>query len=174
MEYPRFLVLEANSFEENAYPIAASWSIADGQLKAILIHPEEEWTDWDSSNEDRHGINREQLTMTGETVLDVIRELNEDVDKQPVYVTEPYLYSNWLNTMYDAYGSEVPFDLITATELFGMTETELDEELENLSLNLLLDSKVPEDKVKTMLELYQRLLEAGLLPEASQPKQDED
>jgi len=165
MEYPRFLVLEASSFEEDAYPVAASWSIADGQLKAILIRPEDEWTKWDSSNEDRHGLNREQLTMMGETVLDVIRELNDDVDKQPVYVTEPFLYQSWLSTMYEAYGAEVPFDIFPAYELFGMTEEDLEEELENLASNLLLDVKVPEDRIKSMLELYQRLLDAGLIPD---------
>ena len=54
MEYPRFLVLESSSYDEDGYPIAASWSIADGQLKAILIRPEDEWREWDASNEDTH------------------------------------------------------------------------------------------------------------------------
>jgi len=163
MEYPRFLVLESSSYEEDAYPIAACWSIADGLLKDVLIRPEDEWTKWDASNEDRHGITRNQIEMVGETVLDVIRELSEDVDKQPVYVSEPYLYQKWLSTLYAAYGAELPFDLVPISELFSMTEAELEEELENLSSNLLLDLKVPEERVRTCLELYARLLEAGLV-----------
>lgn len=163
MEYPRFLVLESSSFEEDAYPIAACWSIADGQLKDVLIRPEDEWQAWDASNEDRHGITRSQIEMVGETVLDVIRELSDDVDKQPVYVNEPYLYEKWLTTLYGAYGAELPFDIVPATELFQMSEAELEEELENLSSNLLLDLKVPEERVRTCLELYARLTSAGLL-----------
>lgn len=163
MEYPRFLVLESSSYEEDAYPIAACWSIADGQLKDVLIRPEDEWTQWDASNEDKHGITRNQIEMVGETVLDVIRELSEDVDKQPVYVKEPYLYQKWLSTLYAAYGAELPFDLLPAGELFNMEEAELEEELVNLSSNLLLDLKVPEERVRTHLELYQRLLDAGLV-----------
>jgi len=163
MEYPRFLVLEASSYEEDAYPIAASWSIADGQLKAILIRPEDQWRDWDASNEDHQGITRSQIEMVGETALDVIRELSEDVDKSPVYVNEPFLYERWLNTLYSAYGVEIPFDIYPATDLFQMKQEELEEELENLSSNLLLDLKVPEDRVRTQLELFQRLLDSGLI-----------
>jgi len=163
MEYPRFLVLESSSYEEDAYPIAACWSIADGQLKDVLIRPEDEWRQWDASNEDRHGITRQQIEMVGETVLDVIRELSEDVDKQPVYVREPYMYRKWLSTLYEAYGAEVPFDVFPATDLFNMGEAELEEELENLASNLLLDLKVPEERVRTCLELYQRLMDSGLV-----------
>ena len=163
MEYPRFLVLEASSYEEDAYPIAASWSIADGQLKAILIRPEDQWRAWDASNEDRHGITREQIEMVGETALDVIRELSEDVDKSPVYVSEPYLYEHWLKTLFSAYGVEVPFDIYPASDLFQMPTAELEEELENLASNLLLDLKIPEDRVRTQLELFQRLLDSGLV-----------
>ena len=167
MEYPRFLVLESSSYEEDAYPIAACWSIADGQLKDVMIRPEDEWRTWDASNEDRHGITRNQIELVGETVLDVIRELSEDVDKQPVYVSEPYLYTKWLSTLYSAYGAELPFEVVPMTELFKMEEAELQEELENLSSNLLLDLKVPEEKVRTCLELYARLLSAGLVEDYS-------
>jgi len=165
MEYPRFLVLEASSYEETGYPIAASWSIADGQLKAIMIRPEDEWQEWDSSNEDRHGLTRQQIEMVGESVLDVIRELAEDVDKSPVYVSEPYLYEKWLHRMYDAYGAEAPFDIYPLSDLFNMSDEELQEELEILSSNLLLDIKVPEDRVRTLLELYVRLKDSGLIKE---------
>lgn len=163
MEYPRFLVLETSSYEEDAYPIAASWSIASGELKAVLIRPEDEWTQWDASSEDQHGITRQQIEMVGESVLDVIRELADDVDKQPVYVSEPYLYEKWLNTLYGAYGAEPPFEIVDACELFKMDRAELEEELENLSLNLLLELKVPEDRMRTQLELFQRLTDSGLL-----------
>ena len=140
MEYPRFLVLEASSYEEDAYPIAASWSISDGQLKDVMIRPEDQWRAWD-----------------------VIRELSEDVDKCPVYVSEPYLYQRWLNTLYSAYGAEIPFEIYPASDLFQMSSEELEEELENLSSNLLLDLKVPEERVRTQLELFQRLLDSGLI-----------
>ncbi len=163
MEYPRFLVLEASSYEEDAYPIAASWSISDGQLKDVMIRPEDQWRAWDASNEDRHGITRSQIELVGETVLDVIRELSEDVDKCPVYVSEPYLYQRWLNTLYSAYGAEIPFEIYPASDLFQMSQEELEEELENLSSNLLLDLKVPEERVRTHLELFQRLLDSGLI-----------
>ncbi len=163
MEYPRFLVLESSSYEEDAYPIAASWSIATGELKAILIRPEDEWQQWDSSNEDSHGVSREQIEMQGESVLDVIREMSDDFDKKPVFVKEPYLYEKWLDTMYQAYGSELPFDLVNVEDIFKMPHEELEEELVNISNNLLLDIRVSEERVRCMLELYQRLTQAGII-----------
>lgn len=163
MEYPRFLVLESSSYEEDAYPIAASWSIGTGELKAILIRPEDEWQQWDSTNEDSHGITRQQIEMQGESVLDVLREMSDDFDKQPVFVTEPYLYEKWLNTMYRAYGTELPFDLVSTEDIFKMPLIELEEELANISNNLLLDLKVSEDRVRCMLELFHRLTAAGMI-----------
>ena len=163
MEYPRFLVLESSSYEEDAYPIAASWSIATGELKAILIRPEDEWQQWDSSNEDSHGITRQQIEMQGESVLDVLREMSDDFDKQPVFVTEPYLYEKWLDTMYRAYGAEVSFDLVSVEDIFKMPLEDIEEELSNISNNLLLDLKVSEDRVRCMLELFQRLTVAGII-----------
>jgi hypothetical protein len=163
MEYPRFLVLESSSYEEDAYPIAASWSIASGELKAILIRPEDEWQQWDSTNEDSHGITRQQIEMQGESVLDVLREMSDDFDKQPVFVMEPYLYGKWLSTMYGAYESELPFDLVSVEDIFKMPKDELEEELVNISNNLLLDIKVSEERVRCMLELYHRLLGAGII-----------
>ncbi len=163
MEYPRFLVLESSSYEEDAYPIAASWSIATGELKAILIRPEDEWQQWDSTNEDSHGITRQQIEMQGESVLDVLREMSDDFDKQPVFVTEPYLYEKWLDTMYRAYGAEVSFDLVSVEDIFKMPLEDIEEELSNISNNLLLDLKVSEDRVRCMLELFQRLTVAGII-----------
>ncbi len=163
MEYPRFLVLEASSYEEGAYPIAACWSISDGQLKDVLIRPEQEWLKDDASNEDSQVIPRQQLELTGESALDVVRELSEDVDKQQVYVIEPFLYRQWLGTLYGAFAAEVPFDMVPLSDLFFMSGPELEEELENLSNNLLLDLRVPEERVRTLLELYVRLRDSGAI-----------
>ena len=163
MEYPRFLVLEASSYEEDAYPVAASWSISTGQLKAVLIRPEDEWRESETSTNDNHYITRSHTELVGESVLDVIRELSEDVDKQLVYASEPYLYRKWLTTMYGAYGAEVSFDIVPLTDLFLMPAGQLEEELENLASNLLLDLKVSEERVRTLLELYSRLQESELL-----------
>lgn len=163
MEYPRFLVLEASSYEEDAYPVAASWSISDGQLKAVLIRPEDEWRESETSTNNTHHITRDHTEMVGESVLDVIRELSEDVDKQPVYVSDAYLQGKWLSTLYSAYGAEVSFDIVPTTDLFLMTESQLEEELENLASNLLLDLKIAEERVRTLLELYSRLKDSGLL-----------
>ncbi len=163
MEYPRFLVLQASSYEEGAFPVAACWSIHDGQLKDVLIRPEDEWLQTDAANEDNQEISRHQLELTGESALDVVRELSEDVDKQQVYVSEPYLYRKWLSTLYGAFGAEVSFDMVPLTDLFFMSSAELEEELENLSSNLLLDLRVPEERVRTLLELYVRLRDLGTI-----------
>ena len=163
MEYPRFLVLEASSYEDDAYPVAACWSISDGQLKDVLIRPEQEWIKSDASNEDSQVIPRQQLELTGESALDVVRELSEDVDKQQVYVSEPFLYRQWLSTLYGSFAAEVPFDMVPLSDLFFMSEPELEEELENLSNNLLLDLRVPEERVRTLLELYVRLRASGAI-----------
>jgi hypothetical protein len=163
MEYPRFLVLEASSYQEDAYPVAACWSISDGQLKDVLIRPEQEWINVDASNEDIQTLTRQQLELTGESALDVVRELSEDVDKQQVYVSETYLYRHWLSTLYSAFGAEFSFEIAPLSDLFFMSESELEEELQNLSSNLLLDLRVPEERVRTLLELYSRLRESGAL-----------
>ena len=35
--FPLFIDIEASSPDENGFPISISWSLADGQLKSVLI-----------------------------------------------------------------------------------------------------------------------------------------
>jgi hypothetical protein len=164
MEYPRFLVLEANSYDEDGYPIAAAWSLGEGTLKSVLVRPEDDWHEWDASNEDRHSITREQIEIMGESVLDLLREMSDDFEKVPVYVESTYLSEIWLNRMYEAYGAELPFEIYPVTDAFtGFDEHALEQELQVLADNLFLDLRIPEEKVRLYLELYHRLTNASLV-----------
>jgi hypothetical protein len=53
--------------------------------------------------------------------------------------------------------------LVSVEEMFKMPNEELEEELINISNNLLLDIKVSEERVRCMLELFHRLTVAGVI-----------
>lgn len=118
MPYPLFIDFEASSYEEDSYPIAVSWSLPDGQIKSVLIIPEDDWTDWDPGNAMARGITREHLFEQGFSALDVIREMNEDLADAQVFIDGLDYDQELLDRLFEAYGETPAFELVSVGELF--------------------------------------------------------
>ena len=113
MPYPLFLDLEGSSHDEGAYPIAASWSLPDGQIKSSLIMPEDDWEDWDVGNLAARGITRDHLLDQGFSALDVIREMNLDFGDARVYIDGLDYDQELLDRLFEAYGEDPTFELVS-------------------------------------------------------------
>lgn len=112
MSYPLFLDLEGSSYDEESYPIAASWSLPDGQIKSVLIVPEDDWVDWDPGNLAARGITRDHLFEQGYSALEVIREMVLDLADAQVYCDGLDYDQELLERLFDAYGEEPNFELL--------------------------------------------------------------
>ena len=77
--FPLFIDIEASTPDSNGFPTSISWSLADGQLKTVLIIPDDDWEPWDNTDPD---VDLQHLFDQGVSGPDAIRELNEDLDGQ--------------------------------------------------------------------------------------------
>lgn len=162
IELPYFLVLDASSEEPEAHPIAAAWSIEEGQIKNTLICPEDDWHDWDPVTEDMTGISQDILEMQGESGLAVIREMVSDLDAKIVYVEDLTRTEELLTKLYDAYDQYPPFELAPVAEVFESLDYDQRLQLqEDICHDLGLNPYRAEEKVHIFLAMAAQLDQQG-------------
>lgn len=119
MTPPVIIDLEASGFGRGSYPIEVGYFMPDGQSYCTLIRPEPEWTHWDDSAGQVHGITREILAQHGKPAAEVCRVLNENLRGQRVYCDAWAHDYVWLSVMYDAAGLSPSFQLKDLRELLN-------------------------------------------------------
>lgn len=105
------MTIEASGYTEESYPVALSWTLHTGEYKSVFIRPEDNWTEWDTTLERFESKNRQDLLETGESALDVIRELDLDVEQGIIYVEDVEMMKLWLGRLFEAFDKEIPFDI---------------------------------------------------------------
>lgn len=149
--FPLFIDIEASSPDENAFPTVISWSLPDGQLKSILIIPDDEWDPWD--NADPH-IDLQHLFDQGVSGPDAIRELNEDLDGQTVYVDGLDDDECLLELLFETYNHTLSFEIATLRELFPRQGIENIFSLrQDIANEYQLDIEQTEDNVRALIFL---------------------
>ena len=152
MIFPQFLALELSSAEDNGFPIAISWSLPDGQLKSVLITPDDEWDPWENSAS--HG-DIQHLYDHGMTGPDVIHEMNEDLDGQTVFVEGLDEDEKFLDLLFETYSNSLGFEIAPITQLYPQMDFEsiltLREQISNENqFNL----EHLDDRIKALLFLH--------------------
>lgn len=149
--FPVFIDIEASTAEETSYPIAISWSLPDGQLKSVLVIPEDEWEPWDNADP---GIDVQHLFDHGMTGADIIRELNEDLDGLTVFVDGLDEDERLLEMLFDSFQQSIGFELAVITELFsGHTLENILFMREDIAREFQLDLETIEDRIRAHLFL---------------------
>ncbi len=147
--FPVFIDIDASTFDDNGFPIAIAWSLPDGQLKSVLIIPDDEWDPWE--NADPH-IDLQHLFDQGITGADIVRELNEDLDGQTVFIDGLDEDERLLEKLFDTYQQSMGFELAPMSELFR--EQDLESILamrEDTAREYQLDMELIEEKIKAMI-----------------------
>lgn len=149
--FPLFIDIEASTPDSNGFPISISWSLADGQLKTVLIIPDDEWDPWDNADPN---LDLQHLFDQGVSGPDVIRELNEDLDGQTVYIDGLDEDEPLLEKLFETYEQTLGFEIATINELFPkhdienilIMRTEISREYQ-------LDLELIEDRVRSFIFL---------------------
>lgn len=149
--FPVFIDIEASSAEDSSYPIAISWSLPDGQLKSVLVIPEDEWDPWENADPN---VDVQHLFDQGMTGADIIRELNEDLDGQTVYVDGLDEDERLLDMLFDSFQQSIGFELALLTNLFsGQTLESILLMREEIAREFQLDMETIEDRIRAHLFL---------------------
>lgn len=120
-----FFVLdfEASGLDwKDSYPIQAGYT--DGILKrCMLIKPMAHWWHWNDDSEKIHKIPRHVIDMTGENVVDVCNQMNEDLQGKQVWCDSMAHDEMWCNKLFCDAGVERKFNLLYY-RTFGMMDKE--------------------------------------------------
>jgi len=155
MDYPQFLDIEASMPDEGQYPVEISWTLRDGTIKSVIISPDDEWDPWDMAAPD---LDVQHLMDQGVSPGDIIRELNEDLGGQTVYVDGLDDDERLLELLFDACGAEPDFELATLKELSTSINFEdLLQQRREIAEQNSLDLEHCEDQVRCLLFLSQQL-----------------
>jgi len=152
MQYPQFIDIDMSTPDEGGFPTAISWSLPDGQLKSVLICPDDDWEPWDNTSDQ---VDIQHLLDQGVSGPDVIRELNDDLDGQTAFVDGLDNDEQLLDMLFETYGSTLSFEVATIAQLFPQTNLEsLLISRNEIASQYQFDLEQIEDKVRTLLHLY--------------------
>jgi hypothetical protein len=114
MTHPLFIDIEASHADDNAFPTSIAWSLPDGTHKSVIITPDSDWDPWENASPD---IDIQHLMDQGVSGPDVIREMNEDLDGQTVFVDGLDEDEALLELLFDTYNNTFGFELATIAQL---------------------------------------------------------
>lgn len=158
MQLPTFLDIEYCQTDTTLVPVAMAWSLSDGRMKTVVITPEDDWMPEDGELPD---LDQRYLDEQGVPLLEIVRELHEDLPDQTVYVDGLDPDDVLIDLIFSAVGHEPPFELAPISELI----TDLDREtLEDRRRQIMIDEglepQLPENGVYALLLLAR---EEGLM-----------
>ncbi|MCM0612339.1 hypothetical protein KFJ24_07605 [Marinobacter sediminum] len=160
MQAPRFLDIEYCQTDDALFPVAIAWSLADGRMKAVVITPEDDWL---SEDGDMGDIDLRYLEEQGVPLLELARELHEDLPDQTVYVDGLDPDEILIDKIFTALGQEAPFEIAPITELItGLDTDTLEDRRRQMMIDEGLEPQLPENGVYALLLLAK---EEGLLEE---------
>ncbi|MDX1459172.1 MAG: hypothetical protein R3276_16390 [Marinobacter sp.] len=158
MSIPRFLDIEYCQSDEVFFPTAIAWSLADGQMKTVMIEPDESWlpTDFDPPN-----VDLRLLQEQGVPLIEIARALHEDLPDETVYTDGLDPDETLVDLIFTAVGMEAPFELAPVSELItSLDRHDIEDRRRDLLFQEGLDPQLPENGVYALLLLAQ---EEGLI-----------
>ena len=158
MSIPRFLDIEYCQTDDALFPTAIAWSLADGQMKSVVIAPDEAWLPEDGDLGDTDLL---YLEEQGVPVLELVRELHEDLPDQTVYVDGMDPDEILVDLIFSAVQQDAPFEIAPIAELIsGLDSDAIEDQRRQLLFDEGLEPQLPENGVYALLLLAR---EAGCL-----------
>ncbi len=160
MSLPRFLDIEYCQTDSALFPNAIAWSLADGQMKTVVIAPDESWLPGDEEPGD---LDLQFLMEQGVPLIELVRELHEDLPDQTVYVDGLDPDEMLVDMIFSAVGHEPPFEIALISDLItGLDVESLEDRRHQLMIEEGLEPQLPENGVYALLLLAR---EEGYLDE---------
>lgn len=157
MKLPTFIAFEMTDVE-SGYPYAIAWSLPDGQYKSVLVRPEEEWLiDFETGQYNADVPSLQDLLDKGETVLDILKEWDLDLEDGELFCQDPVSAQYCLDLMFEAYGKECEYDVISEYDCYDNIESwDLDDQRRWIMDTEGLSATNCEDVVRSMIFLFAR------------------
>lgn len=160
MPAPRFLDIEYCQTDDVLFPTAMAWSLEDGRMKTVVIAPSDDWLPDDG---DLGDVDLFYLEEQGVPLIELARELHQDLPDQTVYVDGLDPDEVLVDLIFTAVGQDAPFEIAPVTELItGLDSDTLEDRRRELLFEESLEPQLPENGVYALLLLAR---EEGLFDE---------
>lgn len=149
MPEPRFLDIEYCQTDDALFPVAMAWSVENGQMKTVVIAPDDSWIPEDSELGD---VDLHYLEEQGVPLIEIVHELHQDLPDQTVYVDGMDPDEVLIDMIFDAVGDEPPFEIVGIESLItSLTREQLDDRRRQLLADEGLQPTLPENGVYALL-----------------------
>jgi len=146
---PRFLDIEYCQTEDALFPVAMAWSLENGQMKTVVIAPHDDWIPEDG---DLGDFDLLYLEEQGVPLIEIVRELHQDLPDQTVYVDGMDPDEILIDLIFDAVDSEAPFEIVGIESLItSLSREALDDRRRKLLTDEGLQPQLPENGVYALL-----------------------
>jgi len=146
---PRFLDIEYCQTEDTLFPVAMAWSLENGQMKTVVIAPHDDWIPEDG---DLGDFDLLYLEEQGVPLIEIVRELHQDLPDQTVYVDGMDPDEILIDLIFDAVDSEAPFEIVGIELLItSLSREALDDRRRQLLTDEGLQPQLPENGVYALL-----------------------
>ena len=122
MSFPHLVSFEFYSNDDTLYPSHLSWTLRDTTYKSITIRPDDSWVHQDNLV----GLSTDLRTLMelGEDILDIAKELIEDIDDETLYCEDPELAEQVFTSLFDTLNMDVPVTFLPLRDIFDHLDIE--------------------------------------------------
>ncbi|OEY67280.1 hypothetical protein [Marinobacter sp. X15-166B] len=153
MSVPNFLDIEYCQTDDALFPTAMAWSLDDGQMKTVVIAPDDAWI---PDGETLPDVDLDYLYEQGVPLIELAQVLHEDLPDRTVYADGLDPDEILVDLIFDAVALDCPFEVAHVEELMPhLDRAELEDRRRDIMFSNGLDPQLPESGVYALLMLAQ-------------------
>jgi hypothetical protein len=146
---PHFLDIEYCQTEDALFPVAIAWSVENGQMKTVVVAPDDEWIPEDG---DLGDVDLLYLEEQGVPLIEIVHEMHQDLPDKTVYVDGLDPDEVLIDLIFSAVESEAPFEIVGIESLVtSLSREQLDDRRRQLLIDEGLEPQLPENNVYALL-----------------------
>ncbi|SBS35340.1 hypothetical protein MAQ5080_03147 [Marinomonas aquimarina] len=150
---PIFISAVANSTDEPHFPLLFTWSTHDGQIKEVLVTPDDDWLHEHAIEPNLQNLDEQQLYEFGYEAQDILSEWATELDTDTLYAVDAETVEALVETLYDTKGLDPAFEIISIEQWFSERDIELHRAREEQGDNTPLHLLSPDEQIMSLLQL---------------------
>lgn len=150
---PIFIAAVANSADDPLYPVLFTWSNHDGEIKEVLVIPDDEWLEQAPIEPNAQHISEQQLYEFGHEAQDILTEWLSELDTDVVYALEPEQVSPLVEAIFAVKHQDPSFEVRSVSEWYQLQGENFHAIIEGEELSTPLHLMSPDEQVLLILQL---------------------
>ncbi|TDR15152.1 hypothetical protein [Marinomonas communis] len=150
---PIFISAVANSTDEPHFPLLFTWSTHDGQIKEVLVTPDDDWLHEHSIEPNLQNLDEQQLYEFGYEAQDILSEWATELDTDTMYAVDAESVEALVETLYDTKGLDPAFEIVSIEQWFNERDINLHRAREEQGVNTPLHLLSPDEQIMSLLQL---------------------